>query len=144
MEFKVRPLNYGDIAPMTQIVSKIGVREFAGVLSTQSVVAMMGGATDRAQKVQRVSLSMMFEIAGILLANFEKASDEIADFLASVAGMTCDEVKALSIADTYDLVHAVLTAQDFKDFFTRVSASLQRGEAGEDGSESSTGGTPTL
>ena len=49
MEFNIRPLNYGDIAPMTQIISKIGVREFASVISPQSVKAMMGNSKDRAE-----------------------------------------------------------------------------------------------
>lgn len=144
MAFNIRPFSYGDIAPMTRIISKIGVREFAGLFSTQSIIAMMGGAVDKDQKVQKVSISMLFEIVGIILANFEKVSDDLADFLASMSGMTAEEVKGLSLSDTYDLVQAVFTAQDFRDFFTRVSASLPKREAGEDGSASSTGGTPIL
>ena len=58
--------------------------------------------------------------------------------------MDPEEVKGLSLADTYDLVQAVFSSQDFKDFFTRVSASLPKKEAGEGGSENSTGDTPTL
>lgn len=143
MRFELRPLNYGDIAPMTQIISKIGVREFADVLSTQSILAMIGGATDQAKKVQNVSLGVVFEVIGIVMANFEAVSDDLAKFLGSVAGMTAEEVKALGLADTYDLVSEVFGSQDFKDFFTRASASLPKKEAGAAGLESSTEPTPT-
>ena len=143
MEFNIRPLNYGDIAPMTQIISKIGVREFASVISPQSVKAMMGNSKDRAEKINKVSISLAFEAAGIILANFESVSDDIAKFLGSVAGMEPEQVKELGLADTYDLVTTVFGSQDFKDFFMRVTASLPKKEAGESGQESSTASTQT-
>lgn len=143
MDFEIRPLSYSDIAPMTRIISRIGVREFANAMSPESVRAMMGGSEDRAEKVSKVSISLVFELAGIVLANFESVSDDLAKFLGSVSGMTAKEVKALSLADTYDLLQAILSSQDFKDFFTRVMGSLPKREAGESGSESSTGTTQT-
>ena len=132
MQFNIRQLNYSDMAPMAKIISKMGVAKFAALFDPETVKALMGDeelpkdkngkkGEERNALVEKIGIGIMFEALTIFLENFEHASDDIAAWLGSVAGMTADQVKALPLGDTFDLVEAVFSAPEFSDFFTRAS-----------------------
>ena len=125
MEFEIRPLNMRDIAPMARIISAMGIREFSGALSLDFVQSLMAQAESEDDKADFVATGMMLDIAGILLANYDKAEKDIISFLASVSGITAKEVGELPLADCADLVFAVLTAPDIKDFLSRAASLLR-------------------
>lgn len=121
MEFQIRQLNYSDMAPLTKIISKIGVAKFAPLFKPETVKGLMGDEEDREAQIEKVGTVLIFEILAIVLENFENASDDLAAWLGSVAGMTAAEVKALPLPDVLDLFQAVFSAPEFADFFTRAS-----------------------
>lgn len=122
MEFDIRPLRFKDIAPMARIVSKIGLREFKQVLTPEAIGAFAETVEDGQSVAEAVGAGVLIDAAGIVLENYDKAEDEIAAFLASVAGMKKSEVMELTLADSVALVKAVAAAQGFDDFLKQASA----------------------
>lgn len=126
LKFSIRPLRAKDVAPMVRIVSKIGLREFKGVISLDAINAFVDRAEgDEDAAVNLVGFGAVVDAAGIVCENFDKAEADIFKFLASVSGQTVKEVEELPIADLFELVFAVFKAPDFGDFFTRVKALLK-------------------
>lgn len=122
MEFDIRPLRFKDVAPMARIVSKIGLREFKQVLTPEAIGAFAETVEDGQSVAEAVGAGILIDAAGIVLENYDKAEDEIAAFLASVAGMKKTEVMELTLADSVALVKAVVAAQGFDDFLKQASA----------------------
>ena len=122
MEFDIRPLRFKDVAPMARIVSKIGLREFKQVLTPEAIGAFAETAEDGQSVAEAVGAGVLIDAVGIVLENYDKAEDEIAAFLASVAGMKKSEVMELTLADSVALVKAVAAAQGFDDFLKQASA----------------------
>ena len=122
MEFDIRPLRFKDIAPMARIVSKIGLREFKQVLTPEAIGAFAETVEDGQSVAEAVGAGVLIDAVGIVLENYDKAEDEIAAFLASVAGMKKSEVMELTLADSVALVKAVAAAQGFDDFLKQASA----------------------
>ena len=115
METTLRPLEAKDIAPMASILSKIGVKQFKDCFPTDV----------KTKDMEAVGISVAFEIAGIILANYEKCQDDIFKFLASLSGMTKEEVEKLSLATFMEMVVALVQKDEFKDFFSVVSKLLK-------------------
>lgn len=122
MEFDIRPLRFKDVAPMARIVSKIGLREFKQVLTPEAIGAFAETVEDGQSVAEAVGAGVLIDAVGIVLENYDKAEDEIAAFLASVAGMKKTEVMELTLADSVALVKAVVAAQGFDDFLKQASA----------------------
>lgn len=122
MEFDIRPLRFKDVAPMARIVSKIGLREFKQVLTPEAIGAFAETAEDGQSVAEAVGAGVLIDAVGIVLENYDKAEDDIAAFLASVAGMKKSEVMELTLADSVALVKAVAAAQGFDDFLKQASA----------------------
>ena len=122
MEFDIRPLRFKDVAPMARIVSKIGLREFKQVLTPEAIGAFAETVEDGQSVAEAVGAGVLIDAVGIVLENYDKAEDEIAAFLASVAGIKKSEVMELTLADSVALVKAVAAAQGFDDFLKQASA----------------------
>jgi hypothetical protein len=126
----LRPLTARDVRPMTVILSKVGVKEFAPVLRSPDVLevftSIAGKGDDAtAMDISYAGVTALVEIAGILLANYGRAEDELFALLGDIAGLTADEVGALPLEDFTGLLVAVVKKKDFKGFFTAVSKLLK-------------------
>ena len=115
METTLRPLEAKDIAPMASILSKIGVKQFKDCFPTNV----------KSKDMEAVGISVAFDMAGVILANYEKCQDDIFKFLASLSGMTKEEIEKLSLATFTEMVIAVVQKEEFKDFFSVVSKLLK-------------------
>jgi hypothetical protein len=115
---------------MTAILSKIGIKEFAPVLRSPEVLDIftsVAGKGDDATDadINYAGATALIGVAGILLANYGRAEDELFGFLGDIAGLTADEVGALPLEDFTDLLVSVVRKKDFKGFFTAVSKLLK-------------------
>lgn len=125
-DFNIREFKARDIAPMTRIISKIGLRQFAGIIDIRSVMGIVGdGDADvSAEAAAQIGVGVIIEAASVIIENFEKAENDLMLLMASLSGMKVEEVMDLSLADTMDLVYAIATHEGFSDFFTRAKALL--------------------
>lgn len=122
--FGIRPLRAKDIAPMARIIGKIGLKEFAAVLSPASISALVGRTDEGELRPDIVGVGIMLDVSAVVCENFDKAEKDLFGFMASLSGLTVKEVESLSLADTFELLHAICTAGDFADFFKRVRSLL--------------------
>ncbi len=115
--YELRELKATDMGAICKIVTAIGIREFKQCFSDDNVRAIIG---EGKVNVEAVGLSIMFDIAGIIISNIPKAEVEIQAFLASLAGVKLAEIKEMSFADYGEMIIDVVMKDDFKDFFGRV------------------------
>ena len=121
--FTLRKLNAGDVAPMCVILSNIGVNEFRSCFSkpeiAEAISSMSGKSNDEIST--SVGFGIVLDIAGIILNNYPKAEREIQDFIASLSGMTSEQVKELDLDVFFEIIIAICKKDEFKGFMKVVS-----------------------
>lgn len=115
--YELRPLVATDMGAICKIISAIGIRQFKDCFKLEDF---------KNGNIEEVGFGVVFDLAGIVIANIPKAEDEIQTFLASVTGMKLSDVKKMPFADYGELIIAVVTKDDFKDFFGRVMKLFNR------------------
>lgn len=110
-KYELRPLIATDMGAICKIISAIGVRQFKDCFNVDDF---------KGKDVEAVGFGVIFDIAGIVIANIPKAEEDIQNFLASLTGMKVSDIKKLPFADYGELIMEVVMKDDFKDFFKRV------------------------
>jgi len=111
--YTLRKLEAKDIAPMASIITKMGWKDFKEAF--QSVDPKDMG------NPEALGMTMVFDMVGIILANYEKCQSDVFSFLSSLSGMKAKQIESLPPADFAAMVIAVVQKEEFKDFFTVVS-----------------------
>lgn len=119
-KYTLRKLEAKDIAPMASILSKIGLKEVKNCFSPDDMKAIAGG-DGSIEAVGAVGVSVAFEIAGVILSNYEKCQNDIFNFLASLSGMDINQIESLPLDIFTEMVIDVVKKEDFKDFMKVVS-----------------------
>lgn len=110
-KYELRPLVATDMGAICKIISAIGVRQFKDCFKVDDF---------KGKDVEAIGFGVIFDIAGIVIANIPMAEDDIQAFLASLTGMKVADIKKLPFADYGELIMEVVMKDDFKDFFKRV------------------------
>lgn len=110
--YELRPLVASDMGAICKIMTAIGVRQFKDCFKLEDF--------KKGEDVEKLGFNILFDVAGIILANFPRAEEEIQTFLASVSGKKVAEIKKMPIADYGEMIMDIVTKDDFKDFFKRV------------------------
>lgn len=116
-KYEVRPLVASDMGAICKIITAVGVRQFKECFKVED---FKGG------NVEEIGFGVVFDIAGIIIANIPKAEAEIQAFVASVTGLSLTEVQEMPFADYGELVVMIVTKEDFRDFFKRVMKLFNR------------------
>lgn len=116
-KIEVRPLVASDMGAICKIITAVGVRQFKECFKVED---FKGG------NVEEIGFGVVFDIAGIIIANIPKAEAEIQAFVASVTGLSLTEVQEMPFADYGELVVMIVTKEDFRDFFKRVMKLFSR------------------
>lgn len=115
--YELRPLVASDMGAICKIITAIGIRQFKECFKVEDF---------QNANAETVGFGVVFDIAGIIVANMPKAEDEIQNFLASLTGMKVSEIKKMPFANYGELIMAVVTKEDFQDFFGRVMKLFNR------------------
>lgn len=115
--YEIRPLVASDMGAICKIITAIGVRQFKDCFKVED---FKGG------NVEEIGFSVVFDIAGIILANIPKAEEDIQAFAASVTGLSQKDVKTMPFADYGELIVKIVGSEDFRDFFKRVMKLFNR------------------
>ena len=115
-KYELRKLEAKDIAPMASILSKIGIKEIKGCFSH----VMTDGKTTE-ESSAAVGAAVMFEMAGVILGNYERCQNDIFRFLSSLSGMDMKQIESLPIDTFTEMVIDVVKKEEFKDFMKVVS-----------------------
>ena len=98
--YNLRPLVASDMGAICKIITAIGIRQFKECFN----VVDFKGEKD----VEKIGFGIIFDIAGIVIANIPKAEDEIQAFLASLTGMKVAEIRNLPFADYGEMIMDVV------------------------------------
>ena len=66
-------------------------------------------------------MSVAFEIAGVILGNYERCQNDVFSFLASLSGMDIKQIESLPLDTFTEMVFDVVKKEEFKDFMKVVS-----------------------
>ena len=119
-KYTFRKLEAKDIAPMASILSKIGLKEVKNCFSPDDMKAIAGG-DGSIEAVGAVGVSVAFEIAGVILGNYERCQNDVCSFLASLSGMDIEQIESLPLGTFAEMVIDVVKKEEFKDFMKVVS-----------------------
>lgn len=119
MSFEFRPLNSTDVFPMFKILGKIGINEFTSCLQNEDVKKLLSG--ESGENASIFGVSVMLEIANVVVTNIPKCEAEIYQLLASVSGMTVKQIKELGFASFMEMVIEFVKKEEFRDFIKVVS-----------------------
>lgn len=118
--YTLRKLEAKDIAPMASILSKIGLKEVKNCFSPDDMKAIAGG-DGSIEAVGAVGVSVAFEIAGVILSNYERCQNDVFKFLASLSGMDIKQIETLPLDTFTEMVIDVVRKEEFADFIKVVS-----------------------
>lgn len=76
--------------------------------------------------LKRLESVLFFDIAGIILGNFDKVSEDLNNFLSSLTGMKPEEISEMEFADYGELILDVCMKDEFRDFFKRAMKLFNR------------------
>ncbi|MCF0185051.1 MAG: hypothetical protein HUJ98_01005 [Bacteroidaceae bacterium] len=111
MDYEIRPLIASDMGTVCKIISKIGVSKFKDCFDVTDI---------KGKDAEAIGLTVVFDIAGIIIDNIPNAEKDIQDFLSSLTDMDVADIQKMPFADYGELIIAVITKDDFKDFFKHV------------------------
>ena len=115
-KYELRKLEAKDIAPMASILSKIGIKEIKGCFSH-----VMTDGKNTEESIAAVGAAVMFEMAGVILGNYEKCQNDIFRFLSSLSGMDMKQIESMPLDTFAEMVIDVISKEEFKDFMKVVS-----------------------
>lgn len=114
--YEFRKLKSEDTFLMFRILSKVGVNEFTECLEKDSVKQMFGLAEKTEGATTVMGVSVMLEIANIVLGNLPKCENEIYQLLSNTSNLSVKEVKELDFAVFMAMVIDFVKKEEFADF----------------------------
>ena len=121
--YELRPLVASDMGSICKIITAIGIRQ---VKECFNVDQLLEGKEEKEIDLEKIGFNVVFDIAGIIIANIPKAEGEIQAFLASLTGLKQQEIKNIPFADYGEMIIEVVTKEEFQDFFKRVMKLFDR------------------
>lgn len=126
-KYELRALKASDFFLVTRILSKIGVKEckqcFESVEiknAVRNLVVEQNGAKIDDADVASIGMSVVFDIAGVVLGNMENCEKDIYTLLSRLSGLKTTEIADLPMAEFGEMVIEVIKHEGFRDFFTAV------------------------
>lgn len=123
---ELRPLVASDMGSICKIITAIGIRQFKECFNVDQLLEDLEGKEEKEINLEKIGFNVVFDIAGIIIANIPKAEGEIQAFLASLTGLKQQEIKNIPFADYGEMIIEVVTKEEFQDFFKRVMKLFDR------------------
>ena len=119
---KLRDLEAKDIFSMLAVIKAIGVKEFRGIFDRPEIQNAINSAElDSESGLEAVGLSVMMELVGVFVDNLGNAEQQIYSLLASLSGLTAQEVAALPMMEFVDMLIELFKKDEFADFIQAAS-----------------------
>lgn len=116
--YTMRNLEFDDIFLVTAILNKIGLSELKGCLQSPDVrAAIASGAEGKEIDLSAVGVTVMLEVASVIVSHLGDCKREIYALLAALTGMKESEIGKLPFRTSVKLIREVITKPEFADFF---------------------------
>lgn len=126
-KYELRALKASDFFIVTRILSKIGVKECKQCLGSveiknavRDMMLQNNGAEMKNADVASIGMTVVFDIAGVVLEHMESCEKDIYTLLSRLSGMKVSEIADMPMADFGEMVIEVVKHEGFRDFFTAV------------------------
>lgn len=119
--YELRDLKSKDVAPMCNIIRKIGLKEFKSCFTSEEINAMVEGNFD----VNRIGFSVAVSVAGVIFDHISDCEADIFKFLSELSGMTTEDIAELDMVVFAEMIIDVFKKEQFKDFMKVVSRLLK-------------------
>lgn len=122
--YEFRRLKSTDVFLMSKIIGKIGVNEFTACFEKDGIKKMISSVTGEGEEVDFASvvgISVILEIANVILGNLPKCEREIFQMLASVSEMSQKDVEELDAVVFMEMIIDFIKKEEFKDFIKVAS-----------------------
>ena len=120
-----RTLEAHDIFPMFKIIKAIGINEFTACFEKDGIKnlisSMAGEGGDQDQMSSIVGISVVLEIADVIIGNLPKCENEIYQLLSQTSGLSVARIKKMKMVDFVEMVIDFIKKDDFRDFIKVVS-----------------------
>lgn len=119
--YTLRSLKADDIFLVVRIINKIGIKQMKGCFNTPEVLkAITSAAKGQDTDISAVGVTVMLEIAGVILEHLPDCKGEIYALLAALSGMTAAEIAGLPSSTFTKMVMDTIRKDEFRDFFQDV------------------------
>ena len=112
----LRRLRADDMFTMMRLLSKLGVQDIRKCFSEANI----SGDTEND------GLNVALAIGGLLLEKLPGCKGEIYALLSDLSGLTAEEIAMMDMVPFTNAVLDLVTAEDFRDFFTAVMKRFKR------------------
>lgn len=123
--YTFRTLEAPDIFPMFKIIKAIGLPEFTACFEKDGIknliASMIDSGEDGDQMSSIVGISVVLEIADVIIGNLPKCENDIYQLLSQTSGMTVQKVKKLYMVEFAEMVIDFIKKPEFRDFIRVVS-----------------------
>lgn len=122
--YTFRKLNSKDTFLMFKILGKIGINEFTECLGKDNVkqmIATVTGGESKENATAMVGISVIFEMANVIIGNLPKCEMEIYQMLSQTSNLTVEQVQELDFVTFTEMVIDFIKKEEFKDFIKVVS-----------------------
>ena len=120
---ELRKLVSRDIFPMCGILKKIGSKELKGAINGANIIEL--ASENRKVNPETITLDIILDIAGIIIANLPQCEKELYAFLESIIVVDDEtarknlrkDLENMPIDEFAQLIIDVISKDEFKDFF---------------------------
>ena len=120
---ELRKLVSRDIFPMGGILKKIGIKELKGAINGANIIEL--ASENRKVNPETITLDIILDIAGIIIANLPQCEKELYAFLESIIVVDDEtarknprkDLENMPIDEFAQLIRDVISKEEFKDFF---------------------------
>lgn len=123
---ELRKLQATDLFTMVKILNKVGIKQIKNAIDFDEINEVRkklaeSGNNNTDNSVSTLGLNIITSVVGVIFENLPSVESDLYTFVGSVAGMKPKDVSTMAIGDFMDLVIAIATKDEFKDFFKRAS-----------------------
>lgn len=111
MKYELREVKSSDIGQVCKIFKAIGLKEFKSCFKVDDF---------QDGKLEKIGLDVFVDILDIIMTNISSAQKEVDVFVASLTGMSLEDIQDMGLVEYTDLITEIIQKDDFKDFFSRV------------------------
>lgn len=119
--YTFRKLNSTDTFTMFKIIGKIGIKDVAKSFDKDTVKDLIKDTKGAENANTIVGISVMLEIANIIITNLPKCDAEIYQLLSQTSNLSVEQIKELDFATFTEMVIDFVKKPEFRDFIKVVS-----------------------
>lgn len=131
--YELRDIEADDLDYLTSIIDKIGIDKVADCIDKNALARLTSGnddtegenTEDKGKLIEAVGIKFMLNVASTIIKNYKLAKDDIYAFLASLSGLSVEEIAHLKLPEYVAMIIAVCKKDDFIDSFKAASSLLK-------------------